>query len=242
MNFMNTVKYKLLLVATDPVTERHIRSSGKSWDISWCGDSFQALGNIKKHRYGGIVVNATVTPLGINQFLEYLAMELKVDIPVLVTGNDLANSQKRERSNILWSGIEPSVGKIDCFYEMILDARCTNDPLEKTYGLGYMRELFDNDQELISESIHLFRKTVTEKIGAMGEALEKGYFDEVRDLAHFIKPSFQMIENEKSRKISDQICHAAEDHEIEALYRILREEFERILAVLKPQCVKSNLT
>ncbi|MFI2743646.1 Hpt domain-containing protein [Zhouia sp. PK063] len=102
---------------------------------------------------------------------------------------------------------------------------------EKTYALNYLKEVSDNDEAFIIKSLTMFIDSVSERILKIEDLLphaDAAALTEIREIAHSIKPSFDMVENIKGKNICHTICYEAKDEEINNYVVDLRLTYDGI--------------
>ncbi|MCL6218851.1 Hpt domain-containing protein [Zunongwangia pacifica] len=114
-------------------------------------------------------------------------------------------------------------------------------PTNCSYSLGYLKEISDNSAEFIAESLQLFSTSVAKEIGDLYLKIKTGSYEDIRKIAHKIKPSFAMLENHKGVEICDQITYQAKDRELKNSIDDLYAEFNRIQHALKTDYPNLNL-
>ena len=107
------------------------------------------------------------------------------------------------------------------------------ESLDEVYSLEYLSNLSDGDVDFISQSIRIFIETVHERILIIKERLEQKDYEGIAELAHNIKPSFEMIQNTSGSVICDYLAHNAQPQEIPQKVEALSLEYDRVEAKLK---------
>ena len=59
----------------------------------------------------------------------------------------------------------------------------------------------------------------------MQSLLQQNDFKQIGDVAHNIKPSFEMLENSRGKDFCDRLAHHAENEEVGNLIKLLDIEF-----------------
>ena len=109
------------------------------------------------------------------------------------------------------------------------------------YSLDYLKEISDNSTEFIEESLQLFSSSVAKEIGDLYLKIKNRNYEDIRKIAHKIKPSFAMLENHKGVEICDQITYKAKDGELKNIIDDLYGEFNKIQHALKTDYPNLNL-
>lgn len=61
--------------------------------------------------------------------------------------------------------------------------------MEKLYNLSLLREMAGDDEEFITEMVHLFAQNTQKEINRFYEAAENGNWDLMQKTAHSLKPN-----------------------------------------------------
>lgn len=69
------------------------------------------------------------------------------------------------------------------------------------YSLAYLRTISEDNEDFIFESLHIFKFSVAVKIIELKTAAIKGNNKKAAEIAHNIKPSFQMLSINYAREI-----------------------------------------
>ena len=109
------------------------------------------------------------------------------------------------------------------------------------YSLDYLKEISDNSTEFIEESLQLFSSSVAKEIGDLYLKIQNNNYEEIRKIAHKIKPSFAMVQNHKGVEICDQMTYKAKDGELKNIIDDLYAEFTNIQHALKTDYPNLNL-
>ncbi len=109
------------------------------------------------------------------------------------------------------------------------------------YSVEYLREISDNSLEFIEESLQLFSTSVAKDIGDLYLKVKTKDYEEIRKIAHKIKPSFAMVENFKGVELCDEITYKAKDDDFKKLIEELYSEFVQIQNALKQDYPNLNL-
>ena len=109
------------------------------------------------------------------------------------------------------------------------------------YSLDYLKEISDNSTEFIEESLQLFSSSVAKEIGDLYLKIQNNNYEEIRKIAHKIKPFFAMVQNHKGVEICDQITYKAKDGELKNIIDDLYAEFTNIQHALKTDYPNLNL-
>ncbi|UAB83763.1 Hpt domain-containing protein [Zunongwangia sp. SCSIO 43204] len=109
------------------------------------------------------------------------------------------------------------------------------------YSIDYLKEISDNNTEFIEESLQLFSLSVAKDIGELYLKVKAKDYEEIRKIAHKIKPSFAMVENFKGVELCDEITYKAKEEDFKKLIKELFTEFAEIQNALKRDYPNLNL-
>ncbi len=104
---------------------------------------------------------------------------------------------------------------------------------EPAYSLHYLTSLSESNQEFILDCLNVFKVSVTLKMSQLFKALEEKDYKTIGEIAHNIKPSFEMLENNLSTEICNKLSYSATSTEIPELVAALNKEFNRIINKLE---------
>lgn len=107
--------------------------------------------------------------------------------------------------------------------------------MKPLYNLKKLRELCDNDQELIEASIKFFYDETINNLSLMMSKLEDHEFEEVRVIAHKVKVNFVFLSCDVCVDLCKKIKNVATDDEVEQLVNILRIEYFNVFEQLKSE-------
>ncbi|MCM5662705.1 hypothetical protein [Galbibacter mesophilus] len=231
--------HNILIISNQPeVSDKFIHLQEKDdWDIHFYKDSFSAIQYLKNNNdIHFIIFDEVCGPLDPFQLADYLISELSLNIPFIVVGEDV-NEHKYVREGSLFLFVKkPLIKEKLAIIEQIIEENLIkedNGSNEKSYSLNYLKTLSDNDEEFIQESLYVFKESVLDKLNECRESIKNKEFKNVRKIAHNIKPSFEMLENTRCKNICNTICYKATETEINGLFEILEEEYQKIVRELR---------
>jgi len=96
------------------------------------------------------------------------------------------------------------------------------------YSLNYLNDLSGGDEDFIKELLKVFSASVNSELKNLNEFLNQKDYLRIRETAHGIKPSFDMIENEKGKGICRLLDSEADIKDIPKLIDELNLEFANI--------------
>lgn len=206
----------------------------RDWDIDYCSDSFTALQRLKASPYQLVVMEEDMAPLDPYKLMDYVFHELRKEYPMIIVGK--GGNPERTHENYIW--LSHPVGQAQLDQLLLSLGQLDETREEQLFSLDYLNELSNNDQDFLEETIQLFRDTLAVKFDEMEKAVSETNYEEVRQIAHNVKPSFAMLGNEKGKSVCQAICYDAKDAEIPGLSQILKKEYELIVREIEKQFPK----
>ena len=112
-----------------------------------------------------------------------------------------------------------------------------NRPTTKTerqlYNLNYLETLSEGDDQVILDSLSMFTTWVDKKLTEAYTYLKSQKLDDLKNVVHAIKPSFEMVESVEGSLLCNDIIHQAKEEEIPGLITKLQEEYHRLKEAIK---------
>lgn len=210
----------------------------RNWEMDHCRDSFSALQRLKHSTYDLVVMDHGIGPLNPFKLMDYVALELSRSLPMVIVGN--GSEPEAVHENYLWFNYPIGQHHIDAL--VFNTAGSENVKERKLFSLDYLNQLSDNNQEFLEESIVLFRNTLDTRLKDLTGAISDLDFEEARQIAHNIKPSFTMMGNDNGSSICHTICYDASEREIPKLAEVLKNEYELIINEIVKQFPKLKVT
>ena len=176
-----------------------------------------------------IIIEEHIKPLGALQTLKYLNDQLNY------CGSALIISDSKEKIytdthvyGVLSKGFsEEDILKVR---SLLNDMNGNKLDTEHAFSLNYLKNLSDNDQEFIFESLKIFKDSVTVRLKEMETCLQNTDYNCIKEIGHNIKPSFEMLESAKGSQICDKLAHFATPEEIPDLVSALKIETHKIVS------------
>ena len=237
---MGNTQTKLLFVGLDEnlvdVLKKH--ETSKTWYIEFCADSFTAIQKLKNNDYHMVVMDHEIAPLNPFKLMDYITQELKKNMAMTIVGNSAYASDENYASYLkLHFPMGPE--DIDKMAEHMGSHTIVQEK-PKPFSLNYLKELSDNNQEFIEESLQLFLDTISVKLNELEKStLDKDY-KEAREIAHNVKPTFAMLGNDEGKNICHAICHDADDSQIPPLIEALNRECDEIILEIAKEFPQLN--
>jgi CheY-like chemotaxis protein len=231
------VKNKYILIVAHQAGERAVLKellNKSSYEVIDFGNSMAAIQWVKQN--GNpllLIIEAKSAPLNGLQTLDYLRTELAMEHPVLIVIDNKHESfvsDKKMQGYLTKPYTAESVLEIKDFLDKVPQTEENLSP--RVYSLEYLEELGDGDRDIIIESLMIFKESVTLKMEEMQSKLASRNLEEVRKIAHNIKPSFAMLHNKKGKELCNTMMDTAKDLDIPKLVNELQLEFEMIQSQL----------
>lgn len=239
---MDAIAINILLLEPDEKSRNNITGiiSEKGWKIHNIDNSYKAIQELKNNGkdIDLLIINKNCSPLNANQTINYIENELKLKLPVLII-LDAKDKSINPESGLYF--IKKPFKKSDItIIEQLLNVHENVDFLNKQqpYSLNYLKNLSDGDESFILDCLKVFKISVTAKLQQLDEAFQKNDQRSVGEIAHNIKPSFEMLENDIAAKICNQLTYNYVETEIPVLIAQLIVEFNRIMSELEKEFVE----
>ncbi len=224
----------ILLVESNTIEQENFAHIAlqQRWQLVICNSGIDAIHWFNKNnRADVLVIEENSSPLNGYQTADYIKTELGLILPVLISvGTDPSLQELRTMAHAEGLIKKPFI-KSSTFlpiYE-ILQRFSKRTPAQKDfYSLNYLRDIFEGHEESVFESLELFSTSVNTELEQLNIELQDRDFNRIREIAHSIKPSFEMLENETGRSICHLLNSEAEETEMPGLINDLQLEFASI--------------
>lgn len=229
------MQLNILLVENNTEKDVVTQLLPKEWQITCCENSYDAIQKVKKENdFHLVILDENSSPLNAYQTFDYLNKEIKADVPVLVLGEE-GESTIVEHYKDKLAFIKKPIGidDLSVIIELLEKNHCEKEVVEKAYSLDYLNEISDSNQEFIMETLSIFTSSVSDKLEQLKEALVNKDYQSVAEIAHNIKPSFEMLENKTSVEICNLLNNRAPEKDVPALADNLIIEFAKMKAQLE---------
>jgi len=204
----------------------------EKWNVVICEDGLDVIQWLNNNSSADLlVIEENSMPISGYQIADYIKTELGLALPVIITTGKIPIVQERR----VLAYAEGILKKPFVAASTILQIRET---LKKSielapekndyYSLNYLKDLSGGDEEFIMELLKVFSASVNSEIKNLNEGLSQKDYLRIRKIAHGIKPSFDMIENEKAKGICLLLDSIAEEKDIPKLIEELNLEFANI--------------
>ena len=204
----------------------------EGWQLVICNSGMDAIHWFNKNNMADVlVIEENSAPLNGYQTADYIKTELGLMLPVLITVGTVPTPQELRVIAYAEGIIKKSFIKATTILQIneILERFPERSPAKNDrYSLNYLRDIFEGHDESVFESLELFSTTVNTELEQLNIELQERDYNRIREIAHSIKPSFEMLENETGRSICHLLNSEAEETEMPALIHDLQLEFASI--------------
>ncbi|WP_419213460.1 Hpt domain-containing protein [Maribacter sp. X9] len=229
---------KIILVESQAEARNALKEllSKNSFEVIDFNNSMSAIQWIKQNGNPKLLIlEEKCTPLNSLQTLDYLDLEIGRQYPCLIIGEPNTDTLKRKLISVLNRPFtDATILKINEF----LDSCKKEMESEKKYSLSYLEKIGGGNYEFIEESIKIFKDSVASRLIEIQEQLDQKNVDEIRKIAHNIKPSFEMISNDKGTELCHLLANAEKYEALPQLVEELKKEFEDVNAQITADLIK----
>ena len=204
----------------------------QGWQLVICNSGIDAIDWFNKSNTADIlVIEENSAPLNGYQTADYIKTELGLMLPVLITVGTVPTPQELRIMAFAEGLIKKPFVESATILQIneILERFPQKSPAEiDCYSLKYLRDIFEGHEESVFESLELFSTSVNTELEQLDIKLQVRDYNRIREIAHSIKPSFEMLENETGRSICHLLNSEAEETEMPGLIHDLQLEFASI--------------
>ncbi|WP_034889933.1 Hpt domain-containing protein [Gillisia sp. Hel_I_29] len=230
--------FQVLLIERSEVESMHfidvMNKHHNNVCVEVCKNSFDAVQWVQENNADVIIIEEDAQPMSASQTIDYLMLELNSETPVFVTAT---SSQERYYQNLI---LKPFTERS---LVALFDATSVAIKAEEIslYSLNYLMDISDGDTDFIMETLDVFKSSVKEKIRELDAASKEGDKKEVGGIAHNIKPSFEMLENEEGTSICNELTYYKAETAIPELVARLKLIFEEIVEQIDADFSTKNI-
>lgn len=204
----------------------------EGWNLAVCEDGLDVIQWLNDHDSADLlIIEENASPINGYQIADYIKTELALALPVIITTEEISVVQEARTLAYAEAVLkrpltaQAIVSQIKSTLTKAVEAAPVKNDY---YSLNYLMDLSDGDQQFVKETIALFSTTINLEIRNLKEVLENKDFGRIREIAHGIKPSFEMMENETGRGICNLLNTNATEMEMPKLIEDLSSEFRNI--------------
>ncbi len=173
-----------------------------------------------------LLMDEKAKPLNAHQCLEYLRTEMKSQIPVLIICETGISGKSATLDNVDYVALPFSKETEEQLAHML--NAVPPKPIskeEKRYSLEYLNQIGGEDSEYIVESLRIFSTSVEERLALINDLLKNEDYRGIGKVAHNIKPSFEMIENEAGTALCNKLTYIQTEDKVPVWIKELNNEF-----------------
>lgn len=192
-----------------------------NWKVISCNNGLDVIQWLKANAYADLlVIEENASPISGYQIADYIKTELGLALPVIITAEESSTQQEARMlayaEAVLKKPFNPS--SLISLISNTLEKSNEISPVQNDYySLNYLIDLSGGDQTFIKETIALFISTVNVEMRNLEQVLEQKDYQKIREIAHGIKPSFEMIENETGSGICRLLDSEATENDMPRL-------------------------
>ena len=234
-NLKNTAGISILLVENSQDESRNfidiVRKTNSDAKIEVIENSFEALQYLQENKVQVILIEENAQPMNAAQISDYLRQELKMDIPVFIS-----STQNSDQQNHISKPF--SEESLQAFLEFSPEVQTYE---ERLYSLDYLKEISGGNLEFINDSIEIFKSSVRQQLAELEIASKENNDQKASEIAHNIKPSFEMLDNKEATAICNKLTYDLKNHQLTMLVQELKVIFDKILQQLQQDFTPKNI-
>lgn len=228
---MDNINNTIILVENNIAEKENFLTlvQGENWNVLTLGSSYEAIQWLKKSNDAiAAIIAEDSAPLNAYQAIDYIRREIKSNLPVLISKNAESGENADGFTYIGKPFSANAIKTIKQFLEPNTEA-----PVKKVYSLEYLETISGGNQEFLIDCLKTFISSVSDKMNELKVAVSSNDNKMIGGIAHNIKPSFEMLENDKARDICNKLTYEAETSDLSSLASQLNEEFKTMETALK---------
>jgi len=234
MNKMDSKKRTIVLVEKDTAEkENFIQLSEKeNWNVQAFASSYEAIQWIKKNNDVDLAIIANdATPLNAHQTYDYIRSEIKLKFPILISKENAEGNLNDGYFYINKPFTQESINRILQQFSGTTEDIVQSDA--KAYSLNYLNTIAGDNHDFLIDCLRTFISSVSGKMEELKTAVNSNNNKDIGAIAHNIKPSFEMLENDTARDLCNILTYESETADIHAVAAQLEHEFIAIESALK---------
>ncbi len=201
---------KVLLVEDHEVNQFMAISFLEEWgfEVSVANNGKEAVNQLKEHEFDVILMDIQMPVMGGMEATEIIRNELRITTPIIAL---TANALKGDSEKYMNAGMNDYLSKPfepeDLHYKIALlckdkikikkkensNKKTSHDIETGSYDLKKLMDMAGENVEFASKMIRMFIEKTPESINQMTEAMKKKDLGAVRDMAHKLKPSVDLM-------------------------------------------------
>jgi len=233
-NLKKTAKISILLVENSQDESQHfidiVKSKYSDAEIKVIENSFEAIQFLQENEVHALLIEENAQPMNAAQISDYLRQELKTDIPIFISSPEDSIEQNYISKPFTEESIQPVLN-------FTPKEQVYEQPL---YSLDYLEEISGGNSEFIKDSIAIFISSVKQQLIELKIASKENNDQKASEIAHNIKPSFEMLDNKEGAEICNKLTYDLENHQLSLLVQELQVIFDKILLQLQKDFTPKN--
>jgi HPt (histidine-containing phosphotransfer) domain-containing protein len=223
----------ILLVESELLEQEKIAqiASQECWHLEICISGIEVIQWFNKNNKADLlIIEEDSAPLNGYQTADYIKAELGLMLPILISVGATSTPEIRLRTVAEGLIKKPFIKSITILQinEILKKSLKKTSVQPNSYSLNYLRDIFEGHEESVLESLELFSTSIHTELEQLITELQIKDYNRIREIAHSIKPSFEMLENDRASNICNHLNSQAEDTEMPRLINDLKEEFASI--------------
>lgn len=197
--------------------------------IHAAGSSYEAIQWLKKGNEAKVAIIAeNAVPLNAYQTFDYIRQELKSNLPIVISKP--LQSEPQEGYDYI---DKPYTNTAIKALKLTIEPNITSAAGLKVYSLEYLETISGGNHDFLIDCLQTFITSVSTKMEELKQAVNDNNTKNIGAIAHNIKPSFEMLENERAKDICNKLTYEADTADIPALAAQLSYEFKTMETALK---------
>lgn len=229
---MNTATRHILLIDSDRETQNRVNSyfDTEIVFIYTFSSAIGAIQHIKASKPADVlIIDENAKPMGAAQTLNYLNDELQFKSKAFVCSE--SNTHFETESGV-YEVLKKPLDEVE-FDKVGQALGYLKESENDLYSLKYLQELSEGDSNFIHQSIQMFLETVAPRIAEIRSLLPVKDYQKMSEIAHNIKPSFEMILNKRGAELCNFLAHQNEQQDFERHVDELYTEYVRVESRLR---------
>lgn len=240
--------FKIILIesAEEDKAEFSVLTKKNNWNCEVFSNCFEAFQFLKDNAdfYCLIFVSAPTFPLDTVKIQDYLHQLGGLRFTYVINYSKTINKEEYLASTKFIK--KPFLQAKDDINQLVEETKQLKNiesteavPVNPVYDLDYLNDISDGDQVFVEQSLTSFRDFVGKRIQDLltwRENLNEEHINKIKETAHQLKPSFQMLNNETGSTLANELCYevsAENKEEISAYVMKLKVQYDLIMEQIK---------
>ncbi|MBW2960502.1 Hpt domain-containing protein [Mesonia aestuariivivens] len=242
--------YKILLIedTKSDILEFKTLAQKHNWKVEYFSNCFEAFNFLKSNLedYWLVLVSSTTIPLNSVQIQNYIQNINDLQFSFVVTYIEPVTVEEYlENTFFVKKPFINAEKDLKNIVETIIKENNFNSFVKSNqsniFNLSYLNEVASGNEDFIKKSLASFKYFVGERVQELiswKENLTDENIKKIKETAHQIKPSFQMLNNEIGADLAQELCYevdANNKEEISNYVLRLKEQYDLILNQLNKE-------